>query len=64
MQRKRIIGYLRIGARLIVFDALSRIHTLDENSNSHASQIIGMLEQIATEAGASVLFLSRIESID
>ena len=63
-QRKRIIGYLRIGARLIVLDALSRIHTLDENSNSHASQIIGMLEQIATEAGASVLFLSRIESID
>jgi RecA-family ATPase len=55
---------LRIGARLIVLDALSRIHTLDENSNSHASQIIGMLEQIATEAGASVLFLSRIESID
>ena len=58
-QRKRIIGYC-IGARLIVFDTLSRIHTLDENSNSHASQIIGMLEQIATETGASVLFLHHV----
>jgi RecA-family ATPase len=58
-QRKRIIDYCA-GARLIVFDTLSRIHQLDENNNSHASQIIGMLEHIATETGASVLFLHHV----
>lgn len=58
-QRKRIIDYC-IGARLIVFDTLSRIHQLDENNNGQASIIVGCLEEIAAETGASVLFLHHV----
>lgn len=58
-QRKRIINYC-VGARLIVFDTLSRIHQLDEGSNTNGSIIIGCLEEIANETGASVLFLHHV----
>jgi hypothetical protein len=45
------------GSRLIVFDTLSRIHQLDENSNGDMSRLMGMLEHIAKRTGASVLYL-------
>ena len=46
--------------RLIVFDTLSRIHELDENNNSEMAQLISLLEHIARETGAAVLFLDHI----
>jgi len=56
---KSIIDYAT-GARLIVFDTLSRIHQLDENNNSQAAIVMGCLEHIAAETGASVLFLHHV----
>jgi len=58
-QRERIIEYCA-GARLIVFDTLSRIHDLDENNNSHGAIIISLLENIAVETGAAVMFLHHV----
>ncbi|WP_454841525.1 helicase RepA family protein [Pseudomonas hormoni] len=49
-----------LGYRLIVLDTLSRIHQLDENSNSDMSQLISRLEQVAATTGASVLFLHHV----
>jgi RecA-family ATPase len=46
--------------RLIIFDTLSRIHTLDENSNAEMAQLVSTLEFIARETAASVLFLHHI----
>jgi hypothetical protein len=48
------------GARLIVFDTLSRIHNLDENSNSDMSNLIATLEYLAANTGASVLYLHHV----
>ncbi|MGZ9741117.1 helicase RepA family protein [Pseudomonas sp. GNP012] len=48
------------GYRLIVLDTLSRIHQLDENSNSDMSRLISRLEQVAATTGASVLFLHHV----
>lgn len=48
------------GARLIVLDTLSRIHGLDENSNSDMSHLIGILERVAAHTGAAVLFLHHV----
>ncbi|MHB8166555.1 MAG: helicase RepA family protein [Sulfuricella sp.] len=45
------------GARLIVLDTLSRVHRLDENSNSDMAQLVSGLEHIAVTTGAAVLFL-------
>lgn len=45
------------GARLIIFDTLSRIHTAEENDNGAMAQVISVLENIAKETGGSVLFL-------
>lgn len=47
-------------ARLIVLDTLSRIHCLDENSNSDMARLVGRLERIAAESGASVLYLHHV----
>lgn len=46
--------------RLIIFDTLSRIHALDENSNSEMAQLMSMLELVAREISASVLFLHHV----
>lgn len=46
--------------RLIVFDTLSRIHHLDENSNGEMSQLISRLEQLAATTGSAVLYLHHI----
>lgn len=48
------------GARLIVFDTLSRIHNLDENNNGHMARLVGLLEKIAAHTGASVLYLHHV----
>jgi len=45
------------GARLIIFDTLSRIHTAEENDNGAMAQVIAVLENIAKETGGSVLFV-------
>jgi hypothetical protein len=55
----RIIEYCT-GARLIVLDTLSRIHTLDENSNGAMAKLISTLEYVAASTGASVLFLHHV----
>ncbi len=52
----RILEY-GTGARLIVLDTLSRIHTLDENSNGDMARLISNLEYVAKNSGASVLYL-------
>ena len=43
--------------RLIVLDTLSRIHRMDENSNSNMAHVITRLEQVANTVGAAVLYL-------
>lgn len=48
------------GSRLIVFDTLSRIHQLDENSNSDMACLVTQLEGLAAHTGASVLFLHHV----
>ncbi|MEE4074513.1 helicase RepA family protein [Pseudomonas viridiflava] len=58
-QRAEIIGQCE-GARLIVLDTLSRIHTLDENSNSEMARLVSTLEHIAASTGASVLYLHHV----
>jgi RecA-family ATPase len=47
-------------ARLIVIDTLSRIHQLDENSNSDMAHLIATLEHVAAITGASVLYLHHV----
>ncbi len=56
---RRVIDYCA-GARLIVLDTLSRIHTLDENSNSDMSHLISVLEHVAATTGAAVLYLHHV----
>ena len=51
---------LYLGSRLIVLDTLSRIHGLDENSNSDMSQVVAALEYLAHSTGASVLYLHHV----
>ena len=46
--------------RLIIFDTLSRIHRMDENSNGHMAQLIGQLERLTAGTGAAVLFLHHV----
>ena len=57
---RRIIEYCG-GARLIVFDTLSRVHRLDENSNGDMSALISQLEYFCKETGgAGVLYLHHV----
>jgi RecA-family ATPase len=55
----RIIEFCA-GARLIVLDTLSRIHTLDENSNGDMARLVATLEHVAANTGASVLYLHHV----
>ncbi|HBN8277938.1 TPA: AAA family ATPase [Pseudomonas aeruginosa] len=57
--RTRVIEFCT-GARLIVLDTLSRIHSLDENSNGDMARLIATLEHIAASTGASVLYLHHV----
>lgn len=45
------------GVKLIVFDTLSRFHALDENSAQDMKRLVAVLEQLARDTGASVLYL-------
>ncbi|MCY0873281.1 MAG: helicase RepA family protein [Acidithiobacillus caldus] len=56
---RRVIEY-SAGARLIVLDTLSRIHSLDENSNGEMSRLIVQLEHLADSTRAAVLFLHHV----
>ncbi len=58
-QLKSIIE-LCSGSRLVVLDTLSRIHQLDENSNSDMAQLVSQLEHIAVKTGATILFLHHV----
>lgn len=58
-QRKDLIDYCA-GSRLIIIDTISRAHHMDENSNGEMSQLLMMLELIAGQTGAAVLFLHHI----
>ncbi len=46
--------------RLIVIDTISRVHTLEENSNSDMAKLLQTLERIAAQTNAAVLFLHHI----
>ncbi|MBD8237861.1 MULTISPECIES: helicase RepA family protein [Pseudomonas] len=46
--------------RLIVFDTVSRIHGLDENSNRDMSLLISRLEELAIKSGAAVLLIHHV----
>ena len=48
------------GARLVVFDTLSRIHQLDENSNGDMAYLVSTLEHIADKTGAGILYLHHV----
>lgn len=48
------------GARLLVFDTLSRFHAGDENSREGAARVMRALEKLARETGAAVLALHHL----
>lgn len=48
------------GAKLIIFDTLSRFHDKDENSNEDMSLVMGAFEHIAKATGAAVVFLHHV----
>lgn len=48
------------GARLVIFDTLTRWHTMQENDNAQMSQVISRFEAICRETGAAVLFLHHV----
>jgi RecA-family ATPase len=52
-------GLLKIAEkhRLVIFDTLRRFHVADENDASAMSRVIAALEHIASQTGASVIFL-------
>lgn len=58
-QRSRVMEFCA-GARLIVLDTLSRIHSLDENSNGDMARLLATLESMAATTGASVLYLHHV----
>lgn len=55
-QQNWLVEYCK-DTRLIIFDTLSRIHALDENSNGDMARLISGLERIAANTGAAVLYL-------
>ena len=48
------------GARLVVFDTLTRWHKMNENDNGQMSQVLSVMEMVARRTGASVLFLQHV----
>lgn len=48
------------GARLVVFDTLTRWHKMNENDNGQMSQVLSVMEMVARKTGASVLFLHHV----
>lgn len=48
------------GARLVVFDTLTRMHSLDENQAKDAKVIMAVLERIAKKTGAACVFCHHV----
>lgn len=48
---------LATGRRLIILDTLRRFHLSDENNGAEMARLLAILESIAAETGAGVLFL-------
>jgi RecA-family ATPase len=45
------------GRRLVILDTLRRFHCADENNGGEMASLLGILESIAGDTGASILFL-------
>lgn len=56
-QWAKVIEQMSEGKRLVVIDTLRRIHLGDENSSSEMAQLLGAMEHICVNTGASILFL-------
>lgn len=48
------------GARLVIFDTLTRWHRLSENDNGAMSSVLGVMEMVCRKTGAAVLFLHHV----
>jgi RecA-family ATPase len=55
-----LLSVAAAGARLIVLDTLSRVHTADENSNGAMSSLVRNFERITSETGAALIFLHHV----
>lgn len=62
MAKKWQDAILRIAedARLVVFDTLTRWHKMNENDNGQMAQVLSVMEMIAKETGAAILFLHHV----
>ena len=58
-QAKFLVEYCA-DTRLVIVDTLSRVHTLDENSNGEMAGLVGQLEFIARETQAAILYLHHV----
>lgn len=56
----RVLSSRSRGARLVIFDTLSKFHNADENDNSQMAQVLGRFDQIANDTGAAVLFVHHV----
>lgn len=56
----RGIERLATGHRLVIFDTLTRFHSLDENKAEDAKFVMSRLEGMAKRTGAAVLFLHHV----
>ncbi|MEY2342930.1 helicase RepA family protein [Acidithiobacillus sp. IBUN Pt1247-S3] len=59
VEEAEIIARYR-GYRLIIVDTLSKAHSYEENSNSEMSRLLVILDRIARDTGAGVLFLHHV----
>lgn len=48
------------GKRLVILDTLRRFHCSDENNGGEMASLLGILESIAGDTGASILFLHHV----
>lgn len=62
MERRQLARVIErcAGSRLVILDTLSRIHQLDENSNSDMARLIATLEHVAAQTGAALLFIHHV----
>ncbi len=58
-QRTGLIEYCK-GSRLVIIDTISRAHRMDENSNGEMARLLMLLEMIAGQTGAAILFLHHV----
>ena len=48
------------GARMVIIDTISRVHTLDENSAGDMGRLLGALEYAAAQTGAALVFAHHV----